>query len=110
MRRLLLTVFLASATSCNPKNYEEGVESDQNQDTGSVIEHAEDDCSTDSLNAADDCYACGWRKDDPGNLVSTGSDIGDVIANVELVDQCGEQVRIWDFYGEYHILFMTAAW
>ena len=45
-----------------------------------------------------------------GDLESTGSSEGDVIANVDLIDQCGETVPLWDLAGEYHILFMTAAW
>ena len=68
------------------------------------------DCVSDPLDPAEKCYACGWEHGDPGNLVSTGKEEGDVIANLELVDQCSEQVRLWDFAGGYHILFMTAAW
>ncbi len=52
---------------------------------------------------------CGWPKA-TGQLTSTGHDEGDVIANVRLVDQCEDKVRLHDFAGEYHILFMTAAW
>ena len=69
----------------------------------------EADCVSDPLNADEVCYAYGWEHNDPGNLESTGNEKGDVIANIQLVDQCGEMVD-WDFYGEYHILFLTAAW
>lgn len=55
-------------------------------------------------------YQCGWERNDPGALKSTGSDIGDVIENVKMTDQCGDTVSIWDFYGDYHVLYMTAAW
>jgi hypothetical protein len=27
-----------------------------------------------------------------------------------MVDQCGDDVSMWDFYGEYHIIYKTAAW
>ena len=67
-------------------------------------------CKSDPTDAADVCYACGWIKNDPGTLVETGSEIGDTIANISLIDQCGDNVDIWDFYGEYHILYQTAAW
>jgi len=67
-------------------------------------------CVSDPIDAAEKCYACGWKHDDPGTLVSTGTSEGDVVANMDLVDQCSEPVRLWDFAGEYHILFMTAAW
>lgn len=68
------------------------------------------DCISDPLNVDEACYACGWGHNDPGDLASEGAGIGDVIANLTMVDQCGEDVELWDFYGEYHILFMTAAW
>ena len=68
------------------------------------------DCTSDPTVASDFCYACGWEHNDPGGLVSTGREIGDIIANVSLPDQCGEIVDLWDFYGEYHVLYLTAAW
>lgn len=67
-------------------------------------------CVSDPLDPDEQCYACGWPHADPGDLASTGNDEGDVIADVTLVDQCEQDVRLWDLAGEYHILFMTAAW
>ena len=55
-------------------------------------------------------YACGWKRNNPGNLKSSGSEGGDVVANLSMVDQCGEKVDLWDFSGEYNILWMSAAW
>ena len=68
------------------------------------------DCISDPNNAEEMCYTCGWAHNDPGTLDSTGSDIGDTIDNFALIDQCGEEVDIHDFYEEYHILYLTAAW
>jgi len=68
------------------------------------------DCESDPLDEADVCYGCGWSKNDPGSLESSGDQVGDVIANIVMVDQCGEAVSMWDFYGEYHIIYKTAAW
>ncbi len=67
-------------------------------------------CVSDPTDGAQTCYACGWKHNDPGTLVSTGTTEGSVIANVALVDQCGETVPLWDLAREYHILYMTAAW
>ena len=67
-------------------------------------------CLSDPMDAAETCYKCGWKRNDPGRLASTGAAIGDLMANVQMTDQCGDMVSIWDFYGEYHILYMTAAW
>lgn len=70
---------------------------------------AEVACGSDPLDGREDCYACGWRHDDPGTLVSQGNDLGDTIENLVVYDQCMEAVRLWDFAGEYHILFMTTV-
>ena len=79
-------------------------------DNDGVTDATEVDCSSDPLDSTDACYACGWGKRDPGNLTATGSDFGDTIGNVQLTDQCGETITMWDFYGEYHVLYLTAAW
>jgi hypothetical protein len=68
------------------------------------------DCGSDPLDEGDTCYACGWERRDPGNLESTGNAEGDVIANLQFIDQCEEEVALWEFAEEYHILWMTASW
>lgn len=68
------------------------------------------DCVSDPTDGDEVCYACGWPHGDPGDLVSEGAEVGDTLANFELVDQCGETVPTWDLAGSYHILFMTATW
>jgi hypothetical protein len=67
-------------------------------------------CGSSPTDSEDKCYACGWKQNDPGNLVSDGANVGDVVDDASFPDQCGDWVRLWDFYGEYHILYMTAAW
>jgi hypothetical protein len=79
-------------------------------DGDSISDCDEISCVSDPMNGAEKCYQCGWKHNDPGNLISTGATEGSTIANVGLVDQCGEPVPLWDFAGEYHILFLTAAW
>ncbi len=83
---------------------------EQDSDGDGLTDLDELDCVSDPLDAGEQCYACGWPHGDPGNLNSRGNDIGDTIADVDLVDQCGEQVPLWDFTGKYYILFLTAAW
>lgn len=70
----------------------------------------EADCVSDPLDAAEVCYACGWPHNDPGTLTATGAEDGDTIENLAYWDQCGEEVSMWDFAEEYHILFLTAEW
>lgn len=67
-------------------------------------------CGSNPADAQEKCYACGWKRNDPHTLVSNGAAIGDVVNNITLPDQCGEQVSLWDFYGQYFIMYMTAAW
>ena len=67
-------------------------------------------CGSDPKSAQEKCYACGWKRNDPKNLVSDGAGIGNVVNNIELPDQCGDQVSLWDFHGQYFIMYMTAAW
>jgi hypothetical protein len=77
-------------------------------------------CVSSPIDGAEKCYACGWKHNDPGDLVATGKDVGNVIGNMQIVDQCLETVSLWDFAATpkspmpeprgYHILFMTAAW
>jgi hypothetical protein len=79
-------------------------------DGDGMTDLAEVDCVSDPLDGDEVCYACGWKHNDPGTLRSNGSSVGDTVANVGFVDQCGEDLPLWDLAGEYHILFMTAAW
>ena len=87
-------------------------------------------CVSNPLDKNQKCYLGGWRHDDPGNLVATGKTEGSVIGNMQLLDQFGETLSLWDLATtsispsrkfakatgdiakppEYHILFMTAAW
>ena len=83
---------------------------DADTDGDGIVDGDEVDCVSDPLNPNEQCYSCGWAHDDPGNLTSSGAEIGDTMANISLVDQCGERVDLWDFYGSYHILYVTAAW
>ncbi len=68
------------------------------------------DCGSDPLDDGQVCYACGWTRGDSSGFVSTGKETGDVISNLTFFDQCEEQVSLWDFAEEYHILWMTASW
>ncbi len=55
-------------------------------------------------------YTCGWPRNDPGTLVSTGALTGDVIDNLLGYDQCGEVVELWDLFGSYNLVFIAGAW
>lgn len=68
------------------------------------------DCVSDPLDASEGCYACGWEHNDPGTLTATGDSLGDTVADLAFIDQCAEDVRLWDFAGSYTIAFITAAW
>lgn len=67
-------------------------------------------CVSDPLASDEACYACGWPHNDPGTLSDPGAEVGDTMANLALVDQCGERVDLWDFAGSWHVLYATASW
>ena len=79
-------------------------------DGDGLTDGEEADCVSSPTDPDEQCYACGWRHADPGDLEPTGADEGDVVANLELVDQCLEEVDLHDFADQYTILFMTASW
>lgn len=79
-------------------------------DGDGVADADEVDCVSDPTDGDEVCYACEWPHADPGDLQSTGTGPGEVIENLSLVDQCGERMSVWDMTGEYHILYLTAAW
>lgn len=79
-------------------------------DTDGLTDKEELDCTSDPLDVNSVCYACGWEHNDPGNLGPEGPALGDTMANLRLVDQCGQKVDLHDFAGSYHILFMTTQW
>ncbi len=83
---------------------------DGDTDGDGVSDCIELECASDPLNEEDRCYSCGWAHNDPGNLTSTGSGVGDTIGDARLKDQCNDSVSLWDFYGSYHVMYMTAAY
>ena len=129
MKHWLIPLWMLTAVSCGSKDNcdaaadldADGIDDCTELDLGTNPELADSDgdgftdsdeidCVSNPNDADEQCYACGWEHNDPGNIESTGSDYGDVAANVQLPDQCGEVADLWDFHGEYHILYMTAAW
>jgi hypothetical protein len=69
----------------------------------------EEECGSDPENGDLGCFDCAhpWDSTDRG---PDGNDVGDVIANVGLIDTCEQEVGLWNFAGEYHILYLTGAW
>ncbi len=84
--------------------------SEPDTDGDGLTDGEEVSCVSDPLDAGEQCYACGWPHGDPGGLASTGSAEGDVVANLVFADQCGDTVELWDFAGQYSVVFLTAAW
>tara|TARA_Y100001934_G_scaffold176179_1_gene208705 strand:+ start:109 stop:423 length:315 start_codon:yes stop_codon:yes gene_type:complete len=104
MKYLLMTLALTALVSCGSD--ETGVDSTQATpacSTGLVV--------NDFGNCVSDVpYSCGWKRNNPGALREGGASVGDVVKNLKMVDQCGDDVELWDFYGEYNILWMSAMW
>lgn len=51
-------------------------------------------------------YAGGWSQDDPGTLELDYeiTALGDTFPNVRLMDQCEDQVALWDLYGRWLVI------
>ena len=75
-------------------------------DGDGVLDGDEVDCV--SIPDDEQCYARAGPTD-PGTLRRRQPD-GDVIENLVLVDQCGEQMDLWDRHGQWTVLFMTTEW
>ena len=75
-------------------------------DGDGFLDEEEAACGSDAGDPASTCFACGWRDGDPGDLGPVGAEVGDTIENYVMVDQCGDEVPLWTFAGEYHILFV----
>ena len=63
--------------------------------------------------AAASPYRCGWRVPAPavaGSAAPMGPMVGDTIANLLLVDQCGDEVPLWDLADGWQVVYLTTAW
>lgn len=66
---------------------------------------------TDPTDATDHPYTGGWSIDScRSSIVSTGTAVGDIAPNFELVDQHGDTVRLHDFCGRAVLLDFTEFW
>ena len=83
---------------------------DLDGDDDGFTDDEEASCGSDPADVASTCYACGWKRGVVTAVAEVGDSIGDTIANLALVDQCGDDVPLLDMAGMYHILFLTAAW
>ena len=56
-------------------------------------------------------YIGGWERGPvPGDLESTGQEVGDIADDFRLMDQFGEQVSLWSFYGRVILVENVAEW
>lgn len=56
-------------------------------------------------------YIGGWERSPvPSDLESTGMAVGDIVPNFSLMDQYGEYVNLWSFYGRVIEIETVAEW
>jgi hypothetical protein len=79
-------------------------------DRDGLSDGAEVACVSDPSDADERCYACGWPHGDPGTLLSTGDEVGDVVDDMTLWDQCEEPLSLYDLHGSYVVVFTTTMW
>jgi len=100
----------------------DGLSDDEEEDLGTDPEDTdtdgdgwededEVDASTNPLDGGDHPYEQGWPIDSCRNNISpTGSQIGQITDNFELLSQTGEMVRLHDFCDRAVFLITAAFW
>ena len=69
------------------------------------------DGNTDPTSASDHPYTGGWAIGSCRNsIVSTGTDVGDISNDFELIDQFGDTLRLHDFCDREVLLVSAAFW
>ncbi len=87
-----------SATDSDGDGYDDGEEVWGHSDPSSETDHP---------------YIGGWERHPwPAELetAETGSAVGDVARNFTLLDQFGEEVQLWSFYGNAILVDSSAVW
>jgi hypothetical protein len=65
----------------------------------------------DPLDEMDHPYDGGWERSPwPEDLESAGQDVGDIADDFRLLDQFGEEVSLWSFYGRVILVENVAEW
>lgn len=65
----------------------------------------------DGADEMDHPYIGGWERGPvPSDLEATGHDVGDVPDDFRLLDQFGEEVSLWSFYGRVILIESVAEW
>jgi Bacterial TSP3 repeat len=83
----------------------------EDSDGDGFADGLEVDSGRDPLDAESKPYTGGWKTDSCANdIASTGSAVGDVGADFELMDQFGETVRLYDFCAHTIYIVFGAFW
>lgn len=129
-RLLFSTCALALAVGCTPAVVDMPFDSDgdglmdldeqeigtdpfvDDSDGDGHLDGFEVDEGADPLNVEDYPYAGGYGIDRScrDTLTATGNAVGDVTDNFSLLDQHGDQVKLWDFCGRAVLLVAGAFW
>ena len=65
----------------------------------------------DPIDDLDHPYIGGWdRGPVPEDLESDGNQVGDIVDDFNLMDQYGERVSLWSFYGRVIMVETVAEW
>jgi peroxiredoxin len=77
---------------------------------GTFTEATSDDVWIEDVTGArTEPYTCGWPQNSPGGPNPTWTvATGEVFPNLRLVDQCGDEVDLWDFRGYYLVIDSSA--
>ena len=110
MRRLPLLLPLVLALGCEEKSDPAsagGEDTATTSDTGTVTDSAEPEPAR---YGPDNRWYHAEAADVPAGLEGTGTGVGDVAPNFTLLDQDGNEVELYQFYGQVVQLVIFAAW
>ena len=118
MRRLLslfaLSLLLGVTTACGDKDDTDAVEGDTDTDADTDTDtdaDADTDADTDvALYGPDNAWWHAFASDVPDGLAGTGWRPGDTAYNFTLIDQNGDEVELYQFYGRTVLLDLFAYW
>ena len=114
MRRLCLSLLLLlplGLVACfGDKDDTQAPEGDTDTDTDTDTD-ADGDADTDvELYGPDNAWWHASASDVPPDLAGTGWRVGDTASNFTLVDQNGDEVELYQFYGRTVLLDLFAEW
>ncbi len=113
MSRFLLSLILAVWTPLLLWGCEPSGDDDDDDDDDSAVgddDAGDDDTSAPAYYGPENSWWHAYEDDVPADLAGTGWSNGDIATNFTLTDQFGDEVELYQFYGQVIVLDVFAYW